>query len=115
MTLTPGKVLAAAGRSCVLHVWNLERRKLIQVLQLPDKIRHTKQLMFIPSTTDGGKTEVSCMCVRAFSLTQQQVLALLAQDGILRLLSLNHCRVIFQLGSDEQVMHTHLKPGSSPQ
>ena len=33
----------------------------------------------------------------------QQLLALLAQDGILRLLSLNHCKVVFQLGSDEQV------------
>ena len=90
------------------------------MVQLPDKIRHSRQLFFVPSTNDGGSTEVCvcvcvCVCVFVCALavlfplfqTLPQVLGLLAQDGILRLISLHHCKVIFQLGSDQLVHIAH--------
>lgn len=54
-----GRVLVAGGRSSFLHVWTMENRQLLRIIQLPSKIRHVKQLVFLADTFDGGTSEVS--------------------------------------------------------
>ena len=54
-----GRLLVAGGRSNYLHVWSLESRQLLRVIQLPPKIRVAKQLVFLPDSFDGGSSEVS--------------------------------------------------------
>ena len=54
-----GRLLVAGGRSSYLHVWSLESRQLLRVVQLPPKIRVVKQLVFLPDSFDGGSSEVS--------------------------------------------------------
>ena len=54
-----GRVLVGGGRSNFLHVWSMETRQLLRIIQLPSKIRHIKQLVFLPdSFFDGGSSEV---------------------------------------------------------
>ena len=54
-----GRLLVAGGRSSYLHVWSMESRQLLRVIQLPPKIRVVKQLVFLPDSFDGGSSEVS--------------------------------------------------------
>ncbi len=54
-----GRVLVAGGRSNFLHVWSMETRQLMKIIQLPSKIRHVKQLIFVQDNFDGGMSEVS--------------------------------------------------------
>jgi hypothetical protein len=36
----------------------MESRQLLRVIQLPQKVRHVKQLVFLPDNFDGGTSEV---------------------------------------------------------
>ncbi len=53
-----GQLLVAGGRSNYLHVWKLENRQMLRIIQLPPKVRMVKQLMFVPGSFDGGSSEV---------------------------------------------------------
>ena len=50
--------MVAGGRSSVLHVWDLSSQSLVQVGQLPEKVRVVKQLMFLAQSYDGGASQV---------------------------------------------------------
>lgn len=87
-TSQDGKVLVGGGRSALLHMWNMETRSLTRIIQLPSKVRHVKQLFFLVEPCDAGASEV---------------LGVLAQDGILRLINIHTCKLVFQMGSSDQV------------
>lgn len=53
-----GHVLVGGGRSNFLHVWAMESRQLLRIIQLPQYVRHVKQLIFLPNSYDGGSSEV---------------------------------------------------------
>ncbi|KAL5467429.1 hypothetical protein EMCRGX_G031650 [Ephydatia muelleri] len=84
-----GKVLVGGGRSSLLHVWSTEARSLTRVIQLPSKVRHVRQLFFLVEPCDAGASEI---------------LGVLAQDGILRLINIHTCKLIFQMGSSDQML-----------
>ena len=42
----------------MLHVWSLESKKLMKILQLPNKVTMVKQLEFLPDSFDGGANQV---------------------------------------------------------
>ena len=54
-----GRLLVAGGRSDYIHVWTMDTRRLLRVVQLPPKIRVVKQLLFLPDNFDGSSSEVS--------------------------------------------------------
>ena len=56
-----GHLLVGGGRSNFLHVWTIENRQLLRVIQLPSKVRFVKQLIFLPNKFDGGSSEVRVM------------------------------------------------------
>lgn len=53
-----GRVLVGGGRCNFLHVWTMDDRQLLRIIQLPPKIRFVKQLVFLPDRFDGGTSEV---------------------------------------------------------
>ena len=53
-----GKTLAAGGRSNLLHLWCLESRQLLRVVQMPPKVRTVRQLEFLHDSLDGGTSQV---------------------------------------------------------
>lgn len=84
-----GNMLVGGGRSAFLHLWNLETRSLIRIIQLPSKVRHVKQLFFLVEPCDAGASEI---------------LGVLAQDGILRFVNIHTCKLVFQMGSPDQMI-----------
>ena len=46
-------------RSRFLHVWSLENKRLLHVIQLPARVRLVRQLEFISNSFDGGSSQVS--------------------------------------------------------
>ncbi|CDQ99312.1 unnamed protein product [Oncorhynchus mykiss] len=58
-----GKILAAGGRSNLLHLWCLDTRQLLRVVQMPPKVRTVRQLEFLPDSFDGGASQV---CIHSF-------------------------------------------------
>lgn len=53
-----GKSLASGGRSNLLHLWCLESRQLVRVIQMPIQVRTIRQLEFLPDSFDGGASQV---------------------------------------------------------
>lgn len=53
-----GKRLAAGGRSNLLHLWSLDSRQLVRVVQMPTGVRTVRQLEFLPDSFDGGANQV---------------------------------------------------------
>ncbi|EDO35457.1 predicted protein [Nematostella vectensis] len=53
-----GRLLVAGGRSRFLHVWSLENKRLLHIIQLPAKVRVVKQAEFISSSFDGGSSQM---------------------------------------------------------
>ena len=53
-----GRILVGGGRSRHLHVFNLETRRLLRIVELPDKVKSVKQLHFLPDSFDGGANQV---------------------------------------------------------
>ena len=47
------------SRSRFLHVWNLENKRLLYVIQLPAKVRLARQLEFMNDSFDGGASQVT--------------------------------------------------------
>lgn len=59
-----GHVLVGGGRSNFLHVWAMESRQLLRIIQLPQYVRHVKQLIFLPNSYDGGSSEVRTSVIK---------------------------------------------------
>ncbi|KAJ0000142.1 hypothetical protein NQD34_011984 [Periophthalmus magnuspinnatus] len=79
-----GKNLVSAGRSNLLHLWCLEIKQLIKVIQMPSQVRTIRQLLFVPDTFDNGAN---------------QTLGVLSQDGVMRFINIHTCKLLFQFGS----------------
>ncbi|XP_075681875.1 TBC1 domain family member 31 [Rhinoderma darwinii] len=81
-----GRMLAAGGKSNNLHLWCLSSKQLFRIIQMPSKVRSVRQLEFLPDNFDGGSS---------------QVLGVLSQDGIMRFINIQTCKLVFDIGSDE--------------
>nr|XP_032826897.1 TBC1 domain family member 31 isoform X1 [Petromyzon marinus] len=79
-----GRTLACGGRSGCVHVWALESRRLVSVLQMPPAVRAVRQLHYLSDAFDGGAN---------------QVLGVLAQDGVARFVHVGTTQLLFSLGS----------------
>ncbi|XP_076594333.1 TBC1 domain family member 31 [Chaetodon auriga] len=86
-----GKSLAAGGRSNLLHLWCLESKQLIRVIQMPTKVRTVRQLEFLPDSFDGGAS---------------QTLGVLSQDGVMRFINIHTCKMLFHMGSHDDAITT---------
>lgn len=53
-----GKSLVAGGRSNLLHLWCLDSKQLVRVIQMPTQVRTVRQLEFLPDSFDGGANQV---------------------------------------------------------
>ncbi|KAL6489427.1 hypothetical protein MHYP_G00031680 [Metynnis hypsauchen] len=79
-----GKMLAAGGRSNLIHLWCLDSQQLFRVIQMPPKVRTVRHLDFLPDSFDGGSS---------------QVLGVLSQDGVMRFINIHTCKQLFDIGS----------------
>ncbi|KAM9310324.1 TBC1 domain family member 31 isoform 2-T2 [Pholidichthys leucotaenia] len=86
-----GTRLAAGGRSNLLHLWCLDSRELIRVIQMPTQVRTVRQLEFLPDSFDGGAS---------------QTLGVLSQDGVMRFINIHTCKLIFHMGSHDDAITT---------
>ncbi|XP_055019280.1 TBC1 domain family member 31 isoform X2 [Boleophthalmus pectinirostris] len=86
-----GKNLVSAGRSNLLHLWCLENKQLIKVIQMPSQVRTIRQLEFLPDTFDSGAN---------------QTLGVLSQDGVMRFINIHTCKLLFQIGSPDYALTT---------
>ncbi|KAL7984091.1 hypothetical protein Chor_002661 [Crotalus horridus] len=82
-----GRVLAAGGKSNHLHLWCLESKQLLRIIQMPTQVRAIRQLEFLSDSFDGGSN---------------QVLGVLSQDNIMRLINISTCKLLFDLGCHEE-------------
>ncbi|KAL0963382.1 hypothetical protein UPYG_G00305670 [Umbra pygmaea] len=91
-----GKTLAAGGRSNLLHLWCLDTRQLLRVVQMPPKVRTVRQLEFLQDSFDGGAS---------------QTLGVLSQDGIMRFINIQTCKLVFNIGShDDAITSATISP-----
>ncbi|KFV03162.1 TBC1 domain family member 31, partial [Tauraco erythrolophus] len=86
-----GRILVAGGKSNHLHLWCLESKQLIRVIQMPAKVRAVCHLEFLPDSFDGGSN---------------QVLGVLSQDNIMRFINIETCKLLFDIGSHEEGIST---------
>uniref|UniRef100_A0A8C4DQ83 TBC1 domain family member 31 n=1 Tax=Dicentrarchus labrax TaxID=13489 RepID=A0A8C4DQ83_DICLA len=86
-----GKSLAAGGRSNLLHLWCLESKQLVRVIQMPTQVRTVRQLEFLPDSFDGGAS---------------QTLGVLSQDGVMRFINIHTCKLLFHMGSHDDAITT---------
>ncbi|KAA8591499.1 hypothetical protein FQN60_016873 [Etheostoma spectabile] len=84
-----GKSLAAGGRSNLLHLWCLDSKQLIRVIQMPTQVRTVRQLEFLPDSFDGGAS---------------QALGVLSQDGLMRFINIHTCKLLFHMGSHDDAI-----------
>ncbi|XP_054671505.1 TBC1 domain family member 31 isoform X1 [Grus americana] len=49
-----GRIFVAGGKSNHLHLWCLESKQLIRIIQMPAKVRAVRHLEFLPDSFDGG-------------------------------------------------------------
>ncbi|XP_012978024.1 TBC1 domain family member 31 isoform X2 [Mesocricetus auratus] len=82
-----GRTLAAGGKSNHLHLWCLETAELFRIIQMPPKVRAVRHLEFLPDSFDAGSN---------------QVLGVLSQDGIMRFVNIQTCKLLFEIGSVEE-------------
>ncbi|KAI8519950.1 hypothetical protein Bbelb_032070 [Branchiostoma belcheri] len=52
-----GRLLVAGGKSNFLHLWALDSRRLLRIVQMPPKVRVVRQLEFLPDNFDGGSSQ----------------------------------------------------------
>ncbi|XP_025249257.1 TBC1 domain family member 31 isoform X9 [Theropithecus gelada] len=91
-----GRILAAGGKSNHLHLWCLEARQLFRIIQMPTKVRAIRHLEFLPDSFDAGSN---------------QVLGVLSQDGIMRFINIQTCKLLFEIGSlDEGISSSVISP-----
>ncbi|NXQ83996.1 TBC31 protein, partial [Nyctibius grandis] len=86
-----GRIFVAGGKSNHLHLWCLETKQLIRIIQMPAKVRATRHLEFLPDSFDGGSN---------------QVLGVLSQDNIMRFINIETCKLLFDIGSHEEGIST---------
>ncbi|NXG89331.1 TBC31 protein, partial [Stercorarius parasiticus] len=86
-----GQMFVAGGKSNQLHLWCLESRKLIRIIQMPAKVRAVRHLEFLPDSFDGGSN---------------QALGVLSQDNIMRFINIETCKLLFDIGSHEEGIST---------
>ncbi|NXL74616.1 TBC31 protein, partial [Leptocoma aspasia] len=86
-----GRTLVAGGKSNHLHLWCLELKRLIRIIQMPEKVRAVRHLEFFPDSFDGGSN---------------QVLGVLSQDNIMRFINIETCKLLFDIGSPEEGIST---------
>ncbi|NXB52265.1 TBC31 protein, partial [Leucopsar rothschildi] len=86
-----GRTLVAGGKSNHLHLWSLELKRLIRIIQMPEKVRAVRHLEFLPDSFDGGSN---------------QVLGVLSQDNIMRFINTETCKLLFDIGSPEEGIST---------
>ncbi|XP_049903616.1 TBC1 domain family member 31 [Epinephelus moara] len=86
-----GKSLAAGGRSNLLHLWCLDSKQLVRVIQMPTQVRTVRQLEFLPDSFDGGAS---------------QTLGVLSQDGVMRFINIHTCKLLFHMGSHDDAITT---------
>uniref|UniRef100_A0A8C3JUH8 TBC1 domain family member 31 n=1 Tax=Calidris pygmaea TaxID=425635 RepID=A0A8C3JUH8_9CHAR len=86
-----GRIFVAGGKSNRLHLWCLESRKLIRIIQMPAKVRAVRHLEFLRDSFDGGSN---------------QVLGVLSQDNIMRFINIETCKLLFDIGSHEEGIST---------
>uniref|UniRef100_A0AAX7VPW3 TBC1 domain family member 31 n=1 Tax=Astatotilapia calliptera TaxID=8154 RepID=A0AAX7VPW3_ASTCA len=86
-----GKSLAAGGRSNLLHLWCLDTKQLLRVIQMPTQVRTVRQLEFLPDSFDGGAS---------------QTLGVLSQDGVMRFIHIHTCKLLFHVGSHDESITT---------
>ncbi|NXT11866.1 TBC31 protein, partial [Prunella fulvescens] len=86
-----GRTLVAGGKSNHLHLWCLELKQLIRIIQMPEKVRAVRHLEFLPDSFDGGS---------------DQVLGVLSQDNIMRFINIETCKLLFDIGSPEEGIST---------
>ncbi|XP_037533046.1 TBC1 domain family member 31 [Nematolebias whitei] len=91
-----GKILAAGGRSNLLHLWCLDSQQLLRVIQMPSQVRSVRQLEFLPDSFDGGAS---------------QTLGVLSQDGVMRFINIHTCKLLFHMGSvDDAITSVAVSP-----
>ncbi|XP_058131963.1 TBC1 domain family member 31 isoform X7 [Dasypus novemcinctus] len=91
-----GRILAAGGKSSHLHLWCLEAKQLFRIIQMPTKVRAIRHLEFLPDSFDAGSN---------------QVLGVLSQDGIMRFINIQTCKLLFEIGSlDEGIISSVISP-----
>ncbi|KFZ45370.1 TBC1 domain family member 31, partial [Antrostomus carolinensis] len=86
-----GQIFVAGGKSNHLHLWCLESKQLIRIIQMPAKVRAVRHLEFLPDSFDGGSN---------------QVLGVLSQDNIMRFINIETCKLLFDIGSHEEGIST---------
>ncbi|NXG78465.1 TBC31 protein, partial [Baryphthengus martii] len=86
-----GRIFVAGGKSNHLHLWCLESKQLIRIIQMPAKVRAVRHLEFLPDSFDGGSN---------------QVLGVLSQDNIMRFINIETCKLLFDIGSYEEGIST---------
>uniref|UniRef100_A0A674JFG7 TBC1 domain family member 31 n=2 Tax=Terrapene triunguis TaxID=2587831 RepID=A0A674JFG7_9SAUR len=52
-----GRVLVTGGKSNHLHLWCLESKQLLRIIQMPTKVRAVRHLEFLPDSFDGGSNQ----------------------------------------------------------
>ncbi|XP_045309731.1 TBC1 domain family member 31 isoform X7 [Leopardus geoffroyi] len=91
-----GRILAAGGKSNHLHLWCLEAKQLFRIIQMPTKVRAIRHLEFLPDSFDAGSN---------------QVLGVLSQDGIMRFVNIQTCKLLVEIGSlDEGISSSVISP-----
>lgn len=91
-----GRILAAGGKSNHLHLWCLEAKQLFRIIQMPAKVRAVRHLEFLPDSFDAGSN---------------QVLGVLSQDGVMRFINIQTCKLLFEVGSlDEGITSSVISP-----
>uniref|UniRef100_A0A8B9SGA6 TBC1 domain family member 31 n=1 Tax=Anas platyrhynchos TaxID=8839 RepID=A0A8B9SGA6_ANAPL len=86
-----GRIFVAGGKSNHLHLWCLESKQLIKIIQMPTKVRAVRHLEFLPDSFDGGSN---------------QVLGVLSQDNMMRFINIETCKLLFAIGSHEEGVST---------
>eukprot|EP00057_Strongylocentrotus_purpuratus_P028998 XP_011683472.1 PREDICTED: TBC1 domain family member 31 [Strongylocentrotus purpuratus] len=91
-----GRLLVTGGKCQFLHIWALDTRSLLRVIEMPSKVRAVKQIHFLPESFDGGAS---------------QMVGVLSQDGLVRIIHIHSCKLLCDLGSlDDRVVHFTVSP-----
>ncbi|KAK3790424.1 hypothetical protein RRG08_015894 [Elysia crispata] len=80
------RYLVAGGKSRFLHLWSLDSSKLIRVIEMPAKVKVIRQLEFLPDSYQKGV---------------DQILGVLSQDGIMRFINTDLCKLLFDIGATD--------------
>ncbi|NXX55824.1 TBC31 protein, partial [Scopus umbretta] len=86
-----GRIFVAGGKSNHLHLWCLESKQLMRIIQMPANVRAVRHLEFLPDSFDGGSN---------------QVLGVLSQDNIMRFIHIETGKLLFDIGSHEEGIST---------